>query len=277
MRGCMERAVFLRDFSNESLESESAFDFSACPWSIKDALFAYVYSIALFLALFFWLAVGYSLFRLIAPQQFVSFFVSQMEALKYFYIIFVFYASLFLIIRSNILKKYHIKNLMFFIRKDKVLSDIFYGAKSYLKFFVIMTTGIIMIILIMTMWDMVFSSGVRGKLDVFFNAAQLEKRVVVSHAHGVFGAIILLILAPFFEELYFRGCLYRALRARYAKGTAIVVSSFIFSLLHGYFFIFIYVFFIGIILACIYDKRRSLVAPLTFHMINNLAVILFFL
>lgn len=272
----MNRPAFSRNTFYVNIKPENAFDFSTCPWSVKDAFFVYVYSIALFLVFSFWMAVVYSLIRFLMPQQFIIHTIDQFKPLKHFYVIFVFYVSLFLSIRFRILKKYHIDSLKFFIRQDKVLSDIVYGIKVYFKFMLIMAIGVIMVLLITTMWDMVFSSCAKEKLDIFLNAAQVEKRIVISHASGAFGTVILLILAPFFEEFYFRGCLYRALRARYTQGLAIIVSSFVFSLLHGYFFLFIYVFFIGIILAYIYDKRRSLIVPLTFHMLNNLAVILFF-
>ncbi|MFH1691940.1 MAG: CPBP family intramembrane glutamic endopeptidase [Candidatus Omnitrophota bacterium] len=273
----MNNAAVLPDVSSKGFKTESSFDFSVCPWSIKDAFVVLIYSIAIFLVFSFWLALGYSILHLIVPNRFVFLSTEYLNSLKHFYIIFVFYVSLFLSLKIKIFKKYHIENLNFFICRKSVLSDVVYGIKAYFKFLIIMLVSVAMFLLVVSMLDMVFFSSMKGKVDLFFNAVQIEKQVVVSHAAGAFGTVILLIFAPFFEELYFRGCLYRALRARYACGAAILVSSLIFSLLHGHFFLFFYVLVIGLILAYIYEKRRSLVAPLTFHALNNLVVILFFM
>lgn len=275
----MDNVVFLNNTSAGDSGTDDAFDFSNCPWSIKDVFVVFIYSIAVFLVFSFWLAVSYSILRFIIPQRFVFFSSVHLKALRYFYIIFIFYASLFLSLKVKIFKKYHIDVLRYFVKSGQVAGDIYYGLKAYFKFLIVILTGIVMVSLVVAMWDMIFVSDVQQKISFFLNTAQVEKQVVISRSVGFPGAVILLILAPIFEELYFRGCLYRALRARFSShiNMAIITSSFVFSLLHGYFPLFVYVFLIGIVLAYLYEKRRSLVAPLTFHMVNNLVVILFFI
>jgi membrane protease YdiL (CAAX protease family) len=68
------------------------------------------------------------------------------------------------------------------------------------------------------------------------------------------------------------------MRRRMNVLSAVLISSFVFALMHGYFFLFFYVFLVGLSLAYLYEKTGSLAAPLSFHMLNNLFVlVLFFL
>jgi membrane protease YdiL (CAAX protease family) len=177
--------------------------------------------------------------------------------------------------RLKIFAKYGIRPFEFFVVRKRIKEDIFYGIVMYLKFFLSIVGAIILIFLVASMWDMIFRTRVFQQVGIFITASQLERLGIEERVAGMTGVCLLLIFAPFFEELFFRGCLYRALRARWGQLSAILVSSFIFSLLHGYFFLFLYVFIVGVVLAFMYEKRGSLVAPLAFHMINNLVVILF--
>ena len=259
---------------------ENTFEFSQCPWFLKDVFIVFIYAITLFFVFCFWLTVFYFLMSFIGKWSFQAWRHTLLELLKGaedFYAVLLFYAALFIAMKTKIFKKYKIREFDFFIRKDKVKEDIFYGFLMYLKFIAIMITGIVLAFFIATIWDMTFGSKILEKVNVFFIASDLEKLGLEERGVGVVSVVVLFILAPFFEELFFRGCLYRALRVHFSRSLAIASSSFIFSLLHGYFFLFVYVFLVGLFLAYMYEKRKSLVAPLTFHMLNNLVVVILFL
>ena len=191
------------------------------------------------------------------------------------YAVLLFYLSLFAAMKIRIFKKYGIRFSEFFVVKEHVRQDIAYGIITYIKFLLGLAAAVVLIFLVASMWDMIFQTRALEQVNIFFTASQLEKIGAQERAVGISGVILIFFFAPFFEELFFRGCLYRALRLRFDQLWAIIISSFVFSLLHGYFFIFFYVFAVGLILAYMYEKRGSLIAPLTFHMLNNLIVILF--
>lgn len=254
-------------------------EFSYCPWSIKDVFMAFIYSIALFFVFSFWLTVLYFLVNLVAGRSFYAVFSTLMnlKGNEHFYIVLLFYLALFIAMKTKIFKKYHIKEFDFFVKADRIRPDVAYGIMMYLKFALIVILFVFLGFLVIAMWDLVFQANVTAKVNVFFASYQQEVSAVQDKTWGVVGVVILLLFAPFFEELFFRGCLYRVLRAHFPRFMAIAMSSFIFSFVHGYFLLFIYVFLVGILLAYMYEKRGSLVAPLVFHMLNNIAVVLLFI
>jgi uncharacterized protein len=87
------------------------------------------------------------------------------------------------------------------------------------------------------------------------------------------------VLAPFFEELYFRGLLHRWFRARWQMWPAIIASSIIFGLAHvdsaGVAFSS---FILGIVMAFAYEKTGSLWISIAIHVFNNgIGIILVYL
>jgi membrane protease YdiL (CAAX protease family) len=257
----------------------SALDLWTCPWTLKDVFIVLVYAIVLFFVFSFGLSILNSLVHCVAG---VSFNLSEIfkpfeQGIGNFYSVIIFYIALFVAMKLKIFKKYGISPLNFFVRKTLIARDIRYGLRIYLKFVASLTLVVVLAFCVAAIWDMIFNSKLLENANVFFIASRVEKMGAEDRASGVIGVIILFAIAPFFEELFFRGCLYRALRSRFSRSFAILISSFVFSLLHGYFFLFFYVFLVGWLLAVMYEKTQSLVAPLAFHMVNNLVVILFLL
>ncbi len=83
-------------------------------------------------------------------------------------------------------------------------------------------------------------------------------------------AFSFLILAPLVEEVLFRGFLLNRWMVRFGATRGILLTSFVFALLHvsqpG-------TFFFGLIAAMMYIKTRSLWVPIWLHFVNNLAAI----
>jgi len=77
------------------------------------------------------------------------------------------------------------------------------------------------------------------------------------------------LLAPFVEELLFRGVIYRYLKSRIAITHAIVISSLVFSLLHFHPPSFFAIFLLGIILALVYEETQDIRAPVIMHLLHN--------
>jgi hypothetical protein len=77
------------------------------------------------------------------------------------------------------------------------------------------------------------------------------------------------ILVPIAEEVFFRGVLYRWLRERWGILIGVLVSSFIFGLVHVDIAIAAAAFILGIILALVYEYSKSLWTAILIHAINN--------
>ncbi|MEJ2600399.1 MAG: type II CAAX endopeptidase family protein [Anaerolineales bacterium] len=77
------------------------------------------------------------------------------------------------------------------------------------------------------------------------------------------------IIAPFAEELVFRGVLYQWLRDRYGLWPGILISSLIFGLAHGDIAIGGAAAVLGIVLAWTFEKSQSLWPSVLIHVINN--------
>lgn len=92
-------------------------------------------------------------------------------------------------------------------------------------------------------------------------------------------SIVYISVAPIIEEIIFRGCFYPPLRQKFGAKLAIVTSSIIFSIWHlgaglnG----LIDIFIIGVLLAYVYEKTRSLIPPIIAHGIVNGSVVVAFI
>jgi CAAX protease family protein len=88
------------------------------------------------------------------------------------------------------------------------------------------------------------------------------------------------LAAPIGEELFFRGFLFAALRARHGFWSSALLSSAAFGLVHvvqGSFLLVPIIFVVGLGLAWVYERRGSLLASITAHATFNaigLAIIL---
>lgn len=85
----------------------------------------------------------------------------------------------------------------------------------------------------------------------------------------------IVVFAPIFEELAFRGLLYAILRRRFQFMPAAFISASLFAIAHGYGLIgFISVLWSGFLWAWMYEKTGSLLPGMIAHALNNLLVCL---
>jgi hypothetical protein len=76
--------------------------------------------------------------------------------------------------------------------------------------------------------------------------------------------------APLLEEIFFRGVLYTALRRRFGIAAGLLGSATVFALLHPQVPLgFLPLFFLGVVLAALYEWRRSLIPGMTLHAVQN--------
>jgi len=88
-------------------------------------------------------------------------------------------------------------------------------------------------------------------------------------------SILVGIVVPFAEELFFRGILYQWLRGRFGVWLGILGSSLLFGIVHGDIAVASAAFVLGVLLAVVFERSRSLWPCVFIHSINNGVKILF--
>ena len=83
-------------------------------------------------------------------------------------------------------------------------------------------------------------------------------------------AVLALILAPVCEEILFRGFLFGGLRRRVRFRWAAAISAGLFALIHGDPVRMPGLFVSGLVLAAVYERRHTLIAPIATHAVVNL-------
>ncbi len=92
-----------------------------------------------------------------------------------------------------------------------------------------------------------------------------------SWLHGMWGLLLMVVIAPIVEEIIFRGLLYRMLRERWGVWVSVLVSAAFFSLVHHGLLISPQLLG-GIVFALAYEWSRSLWVAIALHMGANAAV-----
>ncbi len=87
-------------------------------------------------------------------------------------------------------------------------------------------------------------------------------------ACGIVLFIQMVVIAPLFEEFWFRGMVMESMRP-YGNGVAIFISAFLFGLTHANFAQFFYAMLMGIFLGYIAVSTRSIVTTTIIHAIFN--------
>lgn len=81
--------------------------------------------------------------------------------------------------------------------------------------------------------------------------------------------IVVVIVAPFVEEVFFRGFLFQGLRQRFGWVTAMLVSSAIFAIAHLDLVVLIPTFILGNLLAYVYHRSNSVWPGVILHFLVN--------
>jgi membrane protease YdiL (CAAX protease family) len=115
-----------------------------------------------------------------------------------------------------------------------------------------------------------------GEGRLFWLWTEMLKRTpehpAVLRTFSVGTALIVAVLVPICEELFFRGYLLQAYR-RVGDGFAILASALLFAVGHMAFFNIIYAFFCGLFWAILTVRYNSVLPSILCHMINNFAVV----
>jgi membrane protease YdiL (CAAX protease family) len=85
----------------------------------------------------------------------------------------------------------------------------------------------------------------------------------------VSGALVVILVAPVCEELFFRGFLFRVLRLRMPLWGAALIDGVLFGLVHGSLVIVPILACLGVVLCWVYERTGTLFATIALHSLNN--------
>ena len=105
-------------------------------------------------------------------------------------------------------------------------------------------------------------------------------RVLGAEPNATFRVAIIvsaIVLAPLFEEFFFRGMIQRACRMVMSRWLAIVIASLAFTLVHGALWLAPPIFFLSLCLGYAYDRTRNLWVSILIHASFNAASLTMFL
>lgn len=97
----------------------------------------------------------------------------------------------------------------------------------------------------------------------------------VSNSNLIITLLATGIIGPIIEELIFRNIVYEKLKKIYKPLTSAVLTGIIFGIFHGNIIQFIYVFLFNFVLIFVYEKYKSIYAPMIVHVSANCGLQLF--
>ena len=114
--------------------------------------------------------------------------------------------------------------------------------------------------------------GIISPISNLIPMPELIKKALANLANqsGFFSFLYMVIAAPIFEELIFRGIMLDGLLKRYSPIKAILISSFLFGLVHLNPWQFITGLFLGVFMGWIYYKTKSISFTIIIHASVNL-------
>ena len=87
--------------------------------------------------------------------------------------------------------------------------------------------------------------------------------------------LTLVFSAPLLEEILIRGLIYKRLREHIPALASMIISSVMFGVIHGNMLQFVYATALGMIMAYIYEKSKTILMPILFHMGANAFTVLY--
>jgi membrane protease YdiL (CAAX protease family) len=105
-------------------------------------------------------------------------------------------------------------------------------------------------------------------------SSETERLQDLSGGYLTLVLVVVVVLAPIFEELFFRGLFYPALRRTLGPTSAVILNGVIFGIIHFQPLFMVSLILVGIVLAYLYEKTDSLVAPIMAHALYNAVVTL---
>ncbi len=190
--------------------------------------------------------------------------------------------SSYLLIHTVMLDVSVISMIIFFIRKSGSQISDFLGIRSQQLFseelwWGIRTYFLILPIFISLLIGLVYVASIFSYEPPPHPLVEILLEDEQSSLWTILGSFLVACVAgPIVEEIFFRGFFYPAIKKYLGVGWTMMITSALFAAAHENFFAFIPIFFLGLVLCYLYEKRSNLVSCITLHIVHNTAFILYF-
>ncbi|MBU1862678.1 MAG: CPBP family intramembrane metalloprotease [Candidatus Omnitrophica bacterium] len=142
-----------------------------------------------------------------------------------------------------------------------VIKDMIIGGISYSMILPYLLAVIVLLSIIMQMIQ--FEPPPHPLVDIFLIEDRQSPFLIG------FSIVLACVIGPFIEEIFFRGFCYNAIKKKWGVRAAMIVTASFFAFIHQSTFSFIPIFFLGFILAYLYEKRGTLIPSITLHIVHN--------
>jgi membrane protease YdiL (CAAX protease family) len=136
---------------------------------------------------------------------------------------------------------------------------------SFLALLVIFLVSFLYVFLMNSLFSIEAPS---SKIEVLVRNRSLSSNILL---------VVVTLIAPFSEEVFFRGFLYSAFKKNWGVNAGLFLSSLLFAAVHLELYSFIPLMIIGWILAYMFEKTKSLIPAIFLHGVYNLILILILL
>ena len=134
---------------------------------------------------------------------------------------------------------------------------------NILIYIVIFSIGLTMLIL--------FLMGFFGSLfPSIFESYSLVGNAINATHNSILSLVIVIVLIPIFEEIFFRGVIFGFLRDNYKFPIALIVQALVFGIAHGNLVQSVYAFILGLFLGAFFYYTNSLYSSIISHITYNL-------
>jgi uncharacterized protein len=236
-------------------EQEGKEDYKAeIKWTLRDILFSILFLIATLAGIYFGIArivIALNIGESINSSNITSLSFSILYGIQVFLMVGVvwFYAIYW--------RKAKPKDLGF--RYYSLIKTLWY---SFLALLLIITINFVYVFLMTNVFNITSPS---GKIEELVNNRNISSTMLL---------VVVSIIAPVCEEVFFRGFLFQGIKKTWGVFAGILVSSVLFAAAHLDLYNFLPLFAIGWVLTYIFHKTKSLIPVIFLHAAYNLIMII---
>lgn len=144
-----------------------------------------------------------------------------------------------------------------------------YKLNNILKYLLIIPFGVFNML-----WANYFVALLQLVMPKFMLESYTDTQQIIEGGGFLMQLVTAGIVAPIVEELIFRGLVYRRTKKMTGTIAAAILSAALFGVFHGNWVQAPYAFIIGIVAVFVYEKFKSIVAPIMLHMSANILSVL---
>ena len=146
--------------------------------------------------------------------------------------------------------------------------EIWLGIQTYVMILPTLLTLIILLVVAANFFS--YEPPPHPLVHIFMKGHALSPWVIA------FSIFLACVIGPIVEEIFFRGFFYPALKRYFTTNWAMVMTAALFALAHESLFSFVPIFFLGLALCYLYEKRSSIIPSIFLHMTHNVIFLSYF-